>query len=110
MDNQLERWLTLVTLAAAALAGVVYLIRQLLAAARVLDRLHTLVDHELTRNGGSSMKDDVAAIAVAVGQLQADVEDIRNDKEAEHRVLHERLDELGSRHAAGTHRREEGRR
>lgn len=104
--SSLERWLTLLTLIAAALAALLYVIRILWAGFRIMERVHTLVEHELTPNGGSSMRDDVAGIAVAVGGLQADLEELKRAKALAHELLQLQLDtlagELAARHKKGT--------
>lgn len=109
--DSLQRWLTLLGLLAAALAALGYLIRKAVWLVRVVEALHQLVDHELTHNGGSSMKDDVASIARAVGELQGEVRDLRIDKEAEHRALQLQLDglvhELGPHEVVPRHKRED---
>jgi hypothetical protein len=117
--DALQRWLTLVTLVSAALAGLVYLSRQVWRGFKLMERLAELLQHELSPNSGTSMKDDVAAIAVAVGQLQADftdlIRDVTDSKLAGtsvHELLQLQLDdihhELGHRdagqHRAGQHR------
>jgi hypothetical protein len=88
----LERWLTLVTLASAALAAMLYLTRQFWRGFKVLEKLADVVNHELSPNSGTSMKDDVAAIAVAVGDLQANVKDLTQSKDMAHQLLQLQLD------------------
>lgn len=121
--DAVQRWLTLVTLVSAALAGLLYLARQTWRAFRVMERLSDVVQHELSPNTGSSMKDDVAAIAVAVGQLQlqgrqlqSDMADIKSDymsrpaADAAHAALQLQLDSIHhdiGQHQAGQHRRED---
>lgn len=61
---------------AAGVAGSLYLGRKLVRFLRALDRISRLVEHELTNNGGSSMKDDVHGIAVNVGMLQSDFREL----------------------------------
>lgn len=99
--DALQRWLTLVTLVAAALAALGFIVRMTWKGFRVVERVHELVDHELTPNDGSSMRDDVAAIAVAVGELQRDFHELRRDKAREHEAiqgeLHSLARELGIR-------------
>lgn len=87
--STLERWLTLVVLASAALAAMLYLGRQ----SRSLFRVLAHITHELSPNGGSSMKDDITAVALAVGQLQADYADLVKTKQSEHLLLQAQLDE-----------------
>lgn len=104
--DAVQRWLTLVTLVAAALAALGYLVRQGW-------RLFKLLEHvamELTPNHGSSMKDDMTSVARAVGELQAEVRELGTTKRLEHQVLQLQLD--GLRHELGLTRaqeREEGR-
>lgn len=100
--DAVQRWLTLVTLVSAALAGLVYLSRQVWRGFRLMERLAEVVQHELSPNTGSSMKDDVAAIAVAVGQLQADFQDLVDSKDQAHDALQLQLDTIG--HELVTHR------
>lgn len=59
---------------AAGLAGTLYLGRKTVRFLRALDKLSKLVEHELTNNSGASMKDELHAVAVAVGVLQSDVQ------------------------------------
>lgn len=107
--DALQRWLTLLTLMSAALGALLYVSRQLWRGFRLIERLGDIIQHELTPNSGSSMKDDVAAIAVAVGQLQADVTDLTEAKETAHDALQLQVDsivsELGltSTHTKGRH-------
>lgn len=102
MDS-LQRWLTLVSLVAAALGALGYLIRKLRRAVRVLDAIDHLVDHELTHNGGTSIKDDITAIAQAVGGLQADLRDLEAEVRSHH-PLHV------DRHPASPRHKREGER
>jgi hypothetical protein len=90
--DAVQRWLTLVTLVAAALAALGYLTRQVWKGFQVIQRIHDVVNTELSPNSGSSMKDDVADIAVAVGRLQSDVRDLTTSKELAHEVLQLQLD------------------
>jgi hypothetical protein len=92
VTDQVERWLTLVTLLAAALTALGYLGRQVYRGFQVVQRIHDVLEYEFTANGGSSLKDDVASIAVAVGNLQADVEDLTVNKDLAHDVLQLQLD------------------
>jgi hypothetical protein len=106
--DAVERWLTLLGLMAAALAGLLYLARQLWRGFKIVERVADVVQHELSPNTGSSMKDDVAAIARAVGQLQSDVTELTRDKDTAHAALQLQLDaithELGT--TPGAHKRE----
>ena len=107
--DALQRWLTLLALVAAALAALGYVSRQVWRGFKILDKVSDIVLHELRPNSGSSMKDDVAAIARAVGQLQADVKDLTSSKDAAHTVLQIQLDsivdELGMPPSTHRHRR-----
>lgn len=85
---------TTVAAVAAGVAGGIYLARQLWRLVRGIQRVHELVTHELTHNGGGSMKDDLAAIATAVGQLQGDFRDLTRTKELAHELLQAQLDAL----------------
>lgn len=71
--------LTMIGAAAAAVAGLAYLIRLGLKAARALDAIQTVVERELEHNHGSSMKDDVHGMARAIGKLQRQVDDLDAD-------------------------------
>ena len=51
--------LTFTAALAAAVAGIVYLIKLARKLVRLIDRLVYLADRELTLNGGTSMKDDL---------------------------------------------------
>jgi hypothetical protein len=63
--------------AAAGIAGFIYLARVVLYIARSIEAVRHLVQRELEHNHGSSMKDDVHGMAVAIGQLQRDRDDDR---------------------------------
>lgn len=110
--DAVQRWLTLLTLVAAALAALGYLVRQTWQAAKWLQAIHDVVEHELSPNSGSSMKDDMAAMAVALGGLQRDVADLTESKETAHDVLQVQLDTLADalgvefRAPTPTHRRD----
>lgn len=108
MDS-LQRWLTLLVLVSAALAALAYLSRMVWRGFRLVEQVGELLQHELTHNSGSSMKDDLAAIAVAVGRLQADMHDLATTKETAHTVLQIQLDtivdELGMEPTSHRHRR-----
>lgn len=95
--DALQRWLTLVTLASAALAASLYLARQVWRAFKVLER----IAYELSPNHGSSMKDDLSAVAIAVGQLQGQVRDLATGKDAAHQLLQLQID--GLTHEVHTH-------
>jgi hypothetical protein len=109
--DALQRWLTLVTLVAAALAALGYLIRITWGGFVLVKRIHDLVEHELTANSGSSMKDDVAAMARALGGVQRDLIALTEDKELAHQVLQLQLDTvadaLGLPRNHPQHRRED---
>lgn len=72
--------------AAALFGALAYLIRLGRRAVRfvgkgvdLLRALHSVVNHELTPNHGTSIKDDVYGIAVAVGLLSRDFEEFKHD-------------------------------
>jgi hypothetical protein len=88
--DALQRWLTLLTLVAAALAALLYMARQTWKLFQVLER----ITYELSPNHGASMKDDLSAVAVAVGQLQGQVRDLQAGKDAAHTFLQLQLDGL----------------
>lgn len=108
MDS-LQRWLTLLVLISAALAALLYLSRMVWRGFQLVEQVGDLLQHELTHNSGSSMKDDLAAIAVAVGRLQLAVADLNSSKETAHTVLQIQLDsivdELGLEPQSHRHRR-----
>ena len=60
----------------ALVAGLGYLVGKARKAARALDAIEQLVSRELEHNHGSSMKDDVHGLAVALGQLGRHVDDL----------------------------------
>lgn len=91
MDS-LTRWLALVTLVSAALAAVLYLARVTWQGFKAMDRLGVLLQHELTPNHGSSMKDELTRIAQSVGRLQRDVRDLTVAKQTAHELLQLQLD------------------
>lgn len=95
--DALQRWLTLLTLVAAALAALLYLARQTWKLFQVLER----ITYELSPNHGSSMKDDLSAVAVAVGELQGQVRDLATGKDAAHQLLQLQID--GLTHEVHTH-------
>jgi len=64
---------------AAALAGLVYLARLVRKAVIKLDAIDKLTSRELERNHGSSMKDDVHGMAIALGILQREHGKLRAD-------------------------------
>jgi hypothetical protein len=79
---------------AAGLAGLAYLTRAALRFARSVLSIHDLIQRELSQNSGSSMKDELAAVAVAVGQLQGQVEDLKESKDEAHHILQTQLDSI----------------
>lgn len=101
--DAVQRWLTLVAMLAAALAGLVYLSRQGWKFFQALE--HVL--YELSPNHGASMKDDLSSVARAVGELQAQVKELASTKDAAHEVLQIQID--GLIHAAHEpqHKRED---
>lgn len=92
--DAVQRWLTLLTLVSAALAAVLYLARQTWRGFRVLEQVAAVVQHELSPNHGSSMKDDVAAIARAVGALQGQYDEDKRDALLVHGALQVQLDAI----------------
>lgn len=69
---------------AAGVAGLVYLVKALRYVARgvrwlfdAIEVIHDLVTRELDHNHGSSMKDDLYGVAVALGTLQREHEEDR---------------------------------
>jgi hypothetical protein len=70
--------------AAAGVAGCIYLakkvrdlVRGVLYIVHAIEVIRHLVQRELEHNHGSSMKDDMHGIAVALGKLQRETEDDR---------------------------------
>lgn len=102
--DAVQRWLTLLTLVAAALAALLYLARQTWKLFQVLER----ITYELSPNHGASMKDDVASVAVAVGEVQRQVADMASGKDAVHRFLQMQIDSLSAEvhYHHPSHRRE----
>lgn len=88
--DAVQRWLTLLTLVAAALAALLYLGRQTWKLFQVLER----ITYELSPNHGASMKDDLSAVAVAVGELQSQVREMAAGKDAAHTFLQLQIDGL----------------
>ena len=75
---------TWVTGSAAVLAAVVYLtaqarrmLRRVRNGLRAIAAIHDIVERELEHNHGSSMKDDVHGMAVAIGVLQREHDEDR---------------------------------
>lgn len=106
--DAVQRWLTLVSLVAASLAALLYLGRQSWNLFRVLEH----ITYELSPNHGQSMKDDIAQVAVAVGQLQGQVRDMAAGKEAAHQFLQLQIESLTQEvhHHHPQHKREDPRR
>lgn len=69
--------LTWGAVAAAGVAGLLYLSGKVRSAFRAIDAIQHLVERELDHNHGSSMKDDIHGMAVAIGILQRDREEDR---------------------------------
>lgn len=76
--------LALVAGVAAAVAAVSYLVGRARRAARVLDAIQAIVERELEHNHGSSMKDDVHGLAIALGHLARRVDDIESTYRRDH--------------------------
>lgn len=64
---------------AALIAALIYLIRGARKVLRIVRAIQNVVEGELEHNHGSSMKDDVHGIAVTVGNLARDVDDLKAD-------------------------------
>lgn len=82
----------------ALLSGGGYLFRRIRQGFRLLERVHSIVGTELTPTSpadgtGESMKDDVAATAVALGHLQRRVDEMEPSVRARLREHGNRLDE-----------------
>lgn len=107
MDS-LQRWLTLLTLLAAALGALGYLARQAWAGFKLVQRVHDLIEHELTPNGGSSMRDELAAVARTVGTVQADLEELVKTKALAHELLQVQLDTITAELGQGSARHKRG--
>ncbi len=60
----------------AVLVALGYLVKLARSAARRLDAIDRLTSRELEHNHGTSMKDDVHGIAVALGKVQHQVDDL----------------------------------
>lgn len=76
--SDLQAWIVAV---AAGLAALGYIFKQAQRLFRTLDSLSALLNHELTHNGGSSLKDQATTAAVAsasnaqaVARIEAQVE------------------------------------
>jgi hypothetical protein len=62
---------------AAGVAGLVYLGRGARKGLQAIGAIQDIVERELEHNHGSSIKDDVHGMAVAIGKLQRDREEDR---------------------------------
>lgn len=100
--------LALVAALAAATAGILYLGRQVWRFFVAAQQVHDLLTHELNHNGGGSMKDDVAATAVAVGIVQRDLNDLARQKNLEHSLIQLEVTRLAAliEHHHPTHRKD----
>lgn len=99
--DALQRWLALVSLLAASLAALGYLARQAWRGFQLVQRVHDLLEHELTPNGGSSMRDELIAVARALGAVQRDVSEVKLEvgdlttaKQTAHELLQLQLDSI----------------
>jgi hypothetical protein len=63
--------------------------------AAATERIEEVTTRELEHNHGSSMKDDVHGVAVAVGVAQRDINDLRADVEILGDALRDHLDKQG---------------
>lgn len=88
---------------AAALAGLLYMSRQGWKFFQVLER----IAYELSPNHGASMKDDLSAVARAVGELQAQVQVMADEKDSAHRSLQIQIDGLIHEAHHPQHKRED---
>lgn len=61
----------------AAGAAAVWLLKLLRSLVLKIDRLDRIASKELEHNHGSSIKDDVHGIAIAIGTLQRDHDELR---------------------------------
>jgi hypothetical protein len=84
-----------VAVLAAGLAGLWFILRGAWRVVRAAQSVYELLHTELTHNHGGSMKDEVAAIAVAVGKLQADLTDLAEAKDTDHALIRLQLETLG---------------
>lgn len=94
VDLTLRELAGLIVAAAALLGALAYLGKRVRALVHLLDAIlkvvessGEVVERELERNHGSSMKDDVTAIAYRVGDLWDRVEALEK-KQARHRDTH----------------------
>lgn len=94
--DAVQRWLTLLVLLASALAALAYLTRQAWSGFKLVQRVHDLLEHELTPNGGSSMRDELAAVAVAVGTVQSELLELVETKRIAHELLQLQLDSIAA--------------
>lgn len=73
---------------AAGLAGLLYLARHVVkgirATMRTVSAVHTIVERELTNGGGTGLKEDVHAVAVVVGEVQGQLDELERRKVLEH--------------------------
>lgn len=74
-----QQLVALIVGTAAFLGALAYLIRIGRRISRVGRAIATIVNHELTHNHGTSIKDDVHGIALTVGALSRDFEDFKTD-------------------------------
>lgn len=71
-------------LAAAAVAAVGYLGKQVLVVARGVLAIKEIVQRELEHNHGSSMKDDIYGMARSLGEVQRQLADFREALRRQH--------------------------
>lgn len=72
---------------AAGLAAVGYIARLVRRLVRIGSAIEHMVSNELTHNHGSSIKDDVYGIAVAVGKLSRRIDAIETHLKERHHYL-----------------------
>jgi hypothetical protein len=77
--NHISDTATTVTVLAAGLAALGYLGRRIARAFRALEALQRVVDHELTHNHGTSIKDDTHGTAIAAKKTADAVDGLRRD-------------------------------
>lgn len=89
-----EQVMATIAVVAAGIAGLAYMARGLWRFIRSVQSIHELIQTELTQNSGGSMKDEVAAIAVQVGQLQGNLRELAQNKDEAHVILQRQLDSI----------------
>lgn len=105
---------SLIILSAAVLAALAVIGRALRSGlawcrmvARQLRAIDAIVQRELEHNHGSSIKDDVHGIAVAVGLLQRRAAEMARKQKQQHGELHELRELIDYHHPSGVEETEE---